>query len=144
MGEILENLSELTAKLTLPLTFLLVIIYVLRKLGKGKDKSHIINVWNRRLRKVHKPMGITLAAVALVHGISAESPMLWGIICLVSIFMLVLSFVLRKKIKKPNWMKVHRVLVLVMLASFALHMIELKIGEDDDGHYDDISIEVIE
>lgn len=137
-------LNELTAKLTIPLTFLLVIIYVLRKLGKGRDKSHFINVWNKRLRKTHKLLGITLAVVVIIHGISAESPMLWGIACAVSIFLLGLSFILRKKIKKPNWMKVHRALAIIMLLTFTLHMVELEAGEDGDGYDDDISIVVTE
>lgn len=119
-------IDALTAKLTIPLTFGLVIIFVLRKLGKGKDKNHFINVWNRRLRKAHKPMGIMLAIVSLIHGLASQTPALWGIVCCITIFLLGLNFMLRKKITKPNWMKVHRVLTVVMLITLVLHLGEIK------------------
>ena len=79
-------------------------------------------------------MGITLAVVSLIHGLLARSAMLWGIICLVSIFLLGLTFVLRKKIKKPNWMKVHRILTIIMLVTFALHMVEHETRDHDYDH----------
>ena len=140
MEEILEVISEGTAKLTIPLTFTLVIIYVLRKIGKGKDKNHFINVWNRRLRKAHKPMGIILAIVSLIHGITSQIPVLWGIVCCISIFLLGLNYLLRKKIKKPNWIKIHRILAIIMIITFVLHMVEIKTKEHDYDHDDERSI----
>lgn len=119
-------IDAITAKLTIPLTFALVIIYVLRKIGKGKDKNHFINVWNRRLRKAHKPMGIALAIVSLIHGIASQTPVLWGIVCCITIFLLGLNYMLRKKITKPNWMKVHRILTVVMLITLVLHLGEIQ------------------
>lgn len=93
-------IDALSAKLTIPLTFAVVIIYVLRKIckGKGKDKEHFINKINQALRKAHIPLGIT----------------------------------------QPNWMKIHRVLTVVMLLTLFLHLGEeqsIKHERFNDGYY---------
>ncbi len=126
METTLMIIDAITAKLTIPLTFGLVIIYVLRKLGKGKDKNSFLNRLNRALRKTHIPMGISLAIVSLIHGIASQTPVLWGIVCCITIFLLGFNYMLRKKIKKPNWMKVHRILTVVMLVTLVLHLGEIK------------------
>lgn len=119
-------IDAITAKLTIPLTFGLVIIFVLRKLGKGKDKNSFVNTLNKKLRKAHIPMGIALAVISLIHGLASQTPVLWGIVSFITILLLGLSYVLRKKIKNPNWMKVHRVLTVIMLVTLTLHLGEIK------------------
>lgn len=137
MENALIIIDAFTAKLTLPLTFGLVIIYVLRKLGKGRGKEHPLNVWNRRLRKAHKPMGIALAIVGLIHGLASQTPVLWGIVCCITIFLLGINYMLRRKISKPNWMKVHRALTVIMLVTLALHLGEIRTIKQDkyEGRY---------
>ena len=124
MDILLLMINKLTSSLTLPLTFALVIVYVLRKLGKNKDRNHFINVMNRKLRNVHKPMGIALAIISITHGIASQTPVFWGIVCAITIVLLGLNFMFRKNFTKPNWLKVHRYLTIIMLLTLFLHLNE--------------------
>lgn len=126
MNVILAILGKLSASLTLPLTFALVIIFVLRKLGKNYAKEHPVNVLNRKLRRLHKPMGITLAVVSVIHGISTQTAAFWGTLCTITVLLLGLNFMFRRKFKKPHWLNVHRALTVLMLLTLFLHLNEVE------------------
>lgn len=119
-------IDKLSASLTIPLTFGLVIIYVLRKIGTKYPKDHMINVMNKGLRRFHIPMGIGLAIVSIIHGFASQTPVFWGIVCTVIIILLGLNFAMRKRLRRPNWIKIHRYLTLLMLVTLFLHLNEIK------------------
>lgn len=116
------------AKLTLPLTILVCLIFVLRMIGKNRDKQSWINRLNRRLRKMHIPLGIALAVSAFVHAIFSSTGILtpiWGALCLIFLILTCLTWFFRKK-KGFNFMKWHRILTVVFLITFVLHLSELS------------------
>ncbi len=129
MIDTLYRISRITSMLTIPLTILVCIIFVLRIAGKGKDKNHLFNSLNRRLRRIHIPLGLLLIAVSTIHGICTETPLFsfnWGTICLAVLFLLALSYYLRKHLH--NWMRWHRILTVLFLIAFIIHLVEV------DGH----------
>lgn len=81
---------------------------------------------NRILRKVHIPLGIALAIVSLIHGFLSHHSALWGWVCCVVIILLGLSYYLRKLFPTISWIKVHRVLTVIMIATFAMHLVEVQ------------------
>ena len=115
------------AKLTIPLTILVCIIFVLRMTGKNHDKQSWINRLNRRLRKMHIPLGIALAVTAFVHAIFSSTGIfapIWGALCLIFLVLTCLTWFFRKK-KGFNFMKWHRALAVAFLITLILHMAEL-------------------
>jgi len=58
MESITFMVGSLCAKLTMPLTILVCIIFVLRIAGKKCKPGGWVNRLNRRLRKIHIPLGL--------------------------------------------------------------------------------------
>ena len=115
------------AKLTIPLTILVCIIFVLRMIGKKRDKQSWVNRLNRRLRKMHIPLGIALAVTAFVHAVFSSTGIfapIWGALCLIFLVLTCLTWFFRKK-KGFNFMKWHRALTVAFLITLILHMAEL-------------------
>jgi len=115
------------AKLTIPLTILVCIIFVLRMVGKKRDKQNWLNRLNRRLRKMHIPLGIALAVTAFVHAIFSSTGIfapIWGALCLIFLVLTCLTWLFRKK-KGFSFMKWHRALTVVFLITLVLHLAEL-------------------
>lgn len=127
MENILMGINMICAKLTLPLTILVTIIFVLRLVGKRFDKEHWINKWNRALRKKHIVLGIALAVVSILHALCSSTGLFsltWGALSIVLLVALCLSFYLRKK-KGSRWMMWHRGLTVAFLLVLALHFSEI-------------------
>ena len=115
------------AKLTIPLTILVCIIFVLRMAGKKRDKQSWVNRLNKRLRKMHIPLGVALAVTAFVHAVFSSTGIfapIWGALCLILLILTCLTWFFRKK-KGFNFMKWHRVLTVAFLITLVLHMAEL-------------------
>ena len=115
------------AKLTIPLTILVCIIFVLRIAGKKCKSDGWVNRLNRRLRKLHIPLGLALLIMAFVHAIFSSTgifALIWGALCLVFLALTCLTWFFRKK-KGFNFMKWHRVLTAAFLITLVLHMAEL-------------------
>lgn len=115
------------AKLTIPLTILVCTIFVLRVVGKKRDQQSWVNRLNRRLRKIHIPLGITLAVTAFVHAIFSSTGIfapIWGALCLIFLILTCLTWFFRKK-KGFNFMKWHRAFTVVFLITLVLHVTEV-------------------
>ena len=122
--DITTTIGMTCAKLTIPLTILVCIIFVLRMIGKKRDKQSWINKLNRRLRKMHIPLGIALAVTAFVHAIFSSTGIftpIWGALCLIFLVLTCLTWFFRKK-KEFKW---HRALTVAFLITLVLHLAEL-------------------
>ena len=98
---------------------------------------------NRIFHDIHIPLGVVLIVAGLVHGLAAGNPLgtsftqasfgqllfTWnmGTLCFVLSILLGLTYVLRKILKK-NWMKLHRVLTIVFVASIVIHVYQVGIA----------------
>ena len=124
--DITKAIGMTCAKLTIPLTILVCIIFVLRMIGKKRDKRSRIYRLNRRLRKMHIPLGIALAVTAFVHAIFSSTGIfapIWGALCLIFLVLTCLTWFFRKK-KGFNFMKWHRALTVAFLITLILHLAE--------------------
>jgi len=103
------------------------VITGLRMVGKKCDKQNWLNRLNRRLRKMHIPLGIALAVTAFVHAIFSSTGIfapIWGALCLIFLVLTCLTWLFRKK-KGFSFMKWHRALTVVFLITLVLHLAEL-------------------
>lgn len=95
--------------------------------------------WNRLFHKLHIPTGLLALGFGLAHGLLAGNfpgskvllgPVLftlnWGSLCFVLLFLLLLSYLLRKQLKKA-WMPIHRVLTVLLVAVLAVHLLDVGI-----------------
>lgn len=95
--------------------------------------------WNRLFHKLHIPTGLLALGFGLAHGLLAGNlpggrvflaPVLltfnWGSLCFVWMLLLLLSYLLRKQLKKV-WMPVHRGLTVLLLVVLAVHLLEVGI-----------------
>ena len=132
--DITSAIGMICAKLTIPLTILVCIIFVLRMAGKKGDKQSRVNRWNRRLRKMHIPLGTALAVTAFVHAIFSSTGIfapVWGALCLIFLILTCLTWFFRKK-KGFNFMKWHRTLTALFLITLILHLIELPALKEEN------------
>lgn len=94
---------------------------------------------NRLFHKLHIPTGLLALGFGLLHGLLAGNfpggslllgPMLltlnWGSACFVLMLLLLLSYLLKKQLKRA-WMPAHRVLTLLLLAALAMHLWDVGI-----------------
>ena len=112
--------------------------FVARKFGNDET--------NKFFRKIHKQIGIAMVVAGLLHGIFAGNPSWstlgdfavapilftfnWGTVLLLLSIALGVTFVLRKKLKK-HWMTAHRVLTIVAMIVFVLHLLDVGIQLPD-------------
>lgn len=117
-----------TAWMAVILMVLLAVIYLLRVANK-KIKNPTISAINKKLRKAHIPLSILFIVVSAVHGYFSTKGLLslnFGTICMLFGLLLGLSYWLRKAYKNACvWIKVHRVLTVLLLGAFAVHMIQV-------------------
>lgn len=124
-------MSKITSMLTIPLTISVTIIFLLRIIGKNKDKTHFINRWNRLLRKSHISYATALIIVSAIHGFCSDTSIsnpFWGIICMAMLLLLAASYMFRKKLS--NWMMWHRILTLLFLITLVLHIVQVSGHEE--------------
>ncbi|MDO4460685.1 MAG: FMN-binding protein [Clostridia bacterium] len=97
---------------------------------------------NRIFHKTHKQIGILMILAGLIHGIFAGNSikstmsdafigdMLFtlnaGTICFVISVLLLFTYMLRKLLKK-NWMMLHRILTVALVAVLAFHIFQMGI-----------------
>ena len=128
MQNITSMIGSLCAKLTIPLTILVCVIFVLRIAGKKCKPDGWVNRLNRRLRKIHIPLGLALLIAAFVHAIFSSTgifALIWGALCLFFLALTCLTWFFRKR-KGFNFMKWHRILTVAFLITFVLHLSELS------------------
>ncbi len=130
--------SIILAWLAVLFTALSAVLYIMKRSG------------NRNLRrafsKIHITVGVLLIVTGIVHGIlagnmadatvsdMAVAPVLftlnWGTLSLIVAILLAVSFMLRRKLKR-QWIVVHRVLTVLMIALVVLHISDVGIQLDD-------------
>lgn len=97
---------------------------------------------NRIFHNIHIPLGVILIAAGLIHGLLAGNPfgttlsqasfgdilLTWnmGTVCLIFAILLGITYVLRKILKK-NWMRLHRVLTVMLVAAIVIHIYQMGI-----------------
>lgn len=97
---------------------------------------------NRIFHRIHIPVGILLIAAGLVHGLFAGNPLgatirqaalgnvlfTWnmGTVCFILSILLGITYLLRK-ILKANWMKLHRILTVMLVVSLVIHIFQMGI-----------------
>nr|WP_320024506.1 FMN-binding protein [uncultured Acetobacterium sp.] len=122
-------ISVVTAWVSVFLAGLLVIIYLLRIVNKGKRKSKLIGRINKKLRNSHKTMGIAFVITACIHGYFSSGAILslnFGTLCMVMGILLGLTYMLRKLFpQKLTWIKPHRWLTVVLIVFLGLHLWEV-------------------
>lgn len=99
----------------------------LRKLNaltvKTKDKRFMAVV--KFLRKIHKPVGIALVAIALWHGFSALGTLRLhtGLLAYLALVLTVVLGIIHWRKKDKRVFKGHKVMVVVSAALLALHLL---------------------
>ncbi|MCX7772269.1 MAG: FMN-binding protein [Clostridia bacterium] len=111
------------------LTVLLSIIYVLRLAIKSGKLGKLTNAINRVLRKYHKPLGVLLILTGLFHGLFS-SQKVWslnlGTVSWVVSILLGINWMVRKHLSKlKGWMHYHRVLTVLFIATIVWHVIDV-------------------
>ena len=97
---------------------------------------------NRFFHNIHIPVGIVLVTAGLIHGLLAGNvrgtglseayigtlifSFNWGTACFIVSILLGLSYVLRKVLKK-NWMRIHRILTIVVVVLLVIHVADVGI-----------------
>ncbi|MGN0321248.1 MAG: FMN-binding protein [Lachnospira sp.] len=97
---------------------------------------------NKIFHHIHIPAGIAMVCIGLLHGLVAGNApwtelkdvhigtillsLNWGTACLVVSVLLGISYLLRKILKK-NWMRIHRILTVVLLVLIVVHIIDVGI-----------------
>jgi uncharacterized protein with FMN-binding domain len=82
---------------------------------------------NRHLRKTHIYLGILLIITSITHGIYSGVSILsfnLGTMCLISIMLLGLNYMFRKKIK-IKWIKIHRILTIITIILLICHIYDV-------------------
>lgn len=125
IGELINVLASLAI---IPLTFMLSIIFIYRKIGKRQNPDSKINKWNKKLRKKHIPLGIALVIIAGFHTVWASMKhgwyLSWGKVAFVVLILLILSYLLRKKLK-GRWIIIHRIFTVVFIFSIVMHLVSI-------------------
>ncbi len=126
--------SILLAWLAVLFTVLSAVLYLIKRSG------------NQRLRRlfsrIHRSVGVLLIVAGILHGILAGNvsdatindmmlaPLLftwnWGTASLIAAILLAVSYMLRRRLRK-QWMMLHRVLTVALIALIVLHVSDVGI-----------------
>jgi uncharacterized protein with FMN-binding domain len=119
-------LNFIFAWISILLSLLLSVIYILRIFSK---KSDWIRSLNRFLRRHHIVLGISLILTGLLHGIFSSEKVLTfnlGTICWILSMLLGLNYLCRSIFKKKSlWIVYHRILTVIFIISIVLHIIDV-------------------
>lgn len=122
-------INVVTAWISVFLAVLLSIVYLLRVINKGKKKNLTITRINKKLRNIHKPMGMTFVVFACIHGYFSSGSILslnFGSACLAVGVLLGLTYWLRKAYRgKVAWVKPHRFLTVILIVFLGCHLWEV-------------------
>lgn len=107
------------------ISFVFCILILAKYIGRiSKNKT-----LNSILKKIHKPLGITVIGVAAIHGITSyiEAPQvsvtsITGIILFALIIMLARTFYARKNLK-AKWFQMHRHLSIILSIMIVIHVL---------------------
>lgn len=105
---------------------ILVMPYILRVVNKKYFKNNEkIKLVVKELKKVHKPAGILLAILSLIHGYMAFGgfALHTGSLLYLSIFITIIFGVLFGYKKKKVFLDTHKVFVVVAIVLLAVHLL---------------------
>lgn len=123
------TMNVITAWISVFLAASLAVVYLLRIVNKGHKKHLLISKINKKLRNIHKPMGIAFVIVACIHGYLSSGTILslnFGTACIAMGILLGLTYWLRKVYRsKLAWVKPHRWLTVVLIVFLGLHLWEV-------------------
>ena len=114
------------AWIALILSFLLIIIWLLRLICKNKKPRLIFHI-NRYLRRHHKLIGILLILSGVIHGFFSSDKLLslnWGTALWFVSILLGLNWLFRNKLR-PKWMTYHRILTAVFAVLVVIHIVDV-------------------
>lgn len=129
-----RNLFNLaTAWLSVLLLALVAVIWILRIMVQKKavPKNSFLYRVNITLRRYHKAIGILFLIIALIHGMLSSFDVLslnWGSISFLFMAIMGLSYMLKKKVQRKIWVNSHRVLTVLVVLTFAVHIDEVSIS----------------
>lgn len=126
MNSILSSIANICGILTIPLTILVIIIFVLKRSTKNMPCEHWLVKTTCFLRKIHIPLGVALLGVSLFHSFFSTRNLLhwpWGLASLASLVLCCASYLLCK-VKGFKFLTWHRILTLIFLLTFAIHLVE--------------------
>lgn len=123
-------LNVMTAWISLILALAVTMIWILRILTQKKiiKNGSFLFRMHRMLRKHHKAVGIAFIVVAFVHGLFSSDALLslnWGTACFVLIAGMGLSFYLRTKSNRRDWINIHRLLTLATVFTLIIHLVDV-------------------
>jgi len=112
------------------LALLLSIIYVTRILSNMATRFKIpLTVINKKLRRHHKKVGVSLVLTGILHGLNSSEPITslsLGTICWLISILMGISWMARKSLKHFNgWIFYHRILTVVFIATLIWHIIDV-------------------
>lgn len=129
----------MTLSMVLAWATVLLVCFTAGKYIARKSKSVKLNLF---FRKVHNTVGIAAVILGLAHGLLAGNvegvglseihiggalfSLNWGTVCFILIVLLWGTYLFRRVLKK-NWMRLHRIFTIALLAVLALHIVEVGI-----------------
>lgn len=119
------------ARVGLLTAFLLCIIYYLKAAHTMSPTPFVLfcRKANRLLRKLHKPLGVLLVIIGLMHGfLSSESvfSLSPGTLSWIVSVLLGVNWMIRKRLAKyKGWMYYHRILTLLFVLTLAYHIVDV-------------------
>lgn len=129
-------INLILAWVTVALAVLCTAIWALRLVHKRwyPGQKNALYRMNRTLRRPHKWLGITMVITGGVHGILSTDPLFgWnlGTLCWVLCIGIGVTYLLRKKLRRPSWMVWHRAAAVALVCVLAAHIIHTGIQIDD-------------
>ncbi|MGL4605957.1 MAG: FMN-binding protein [Eubacteriaceae bacterium] len=120
------GINIITAWISVGLILLLSIIYLLRIINKGTYKNKLIGKINKKLRKIHRPLGICFLIFGCIHGYFSSEKLIslnFGTLGIIIGVLLGLNYLLRKPLKgHGSWIKIHRYLTVLLIVTVGLHL----------------------
>lgn len=116
-------LNIVFAWLSLAIIVLLCSLFPISKLLENKnDQNHSMSRLKYYLKKLHKPLGVVIIFIMLIHGrLSGQRPGIEAILILLISIMLLCSYCLRRKLPK-GWKKMHLALTVFLLVAIIIHL----------------------
>jgi len=122
----LEAIKIILAWITALNIVLLSVIYPLRKYATKRKltKAHPICRCNHFLRKVHVPLGLLTIPLTFLHCrfSSQKLGLNMGTICLAFLFLLLLTYVLKRQLKS-KWIFLHRIFTGLLWVVLLAHIV---------------------
>ncbi len=123
-------INVILAWLTTLFAFLAVIIWLMRIGVKSEKikKGSVLYRAHSKLRKRHKAIGIIFIILAFIHGLLSSYAVFsfnFGTLCWLVGILLGLSMLLKKKLQRDDWFFLHRLLSVVLVLFFAMHLVEI-------------------